>query len=94
MAHPNGGANQIIGMNHRFTDAVTKIRTYGNQTFTSTTGETICASLGKTRNGLPAIIYTGKNSIHGNVCSKCWGFRVSCNGVLIGQCTETFDRGL
>ena len=94
MAHPYGGKNRILGMRHTFQNAVNRIKANGGDVaFTTGANENIHATLGMTRDKrYLTIVYNGERSRHGNVCSSCWGYRVSCHSTRVGQCTEPFDR--
>lgn len=92
MGHPDGGRGNIFNTNNTFQDAFEFIGLAGI-TFTSTTGEIITASRGRSRFGnIPTITFRGINCTHGNVCSACWGYRQNCSGSYIGQCTEALDN--
>jgi hypothetical protein len=92
MAHPNGGHGKKFPTKHTFNQAYTHIGINGIH-FKSTTNERIFAvqSFAKDKK-TRTIMYYGKHSRHGNVCSACWGYRVSCNKTWIGQCSETLDK--
>ena len=92
MSHPHGGRGNYFRPIHTFQQAREYV-SHGTVTFISTTGERISAKLGKVKDvTIPAIVFEGENSRHGNVCCECWGYRMNCSGTRIGQCTEALDR--
>jgi len=91
MPHPEGGKGNIFQTSFSFQQAYEFIGTNG-VTFKSTEDECMYAKRGKTDKGLKAIVFIGERSRHGNVCEKCWGFRLNCSGAHIGQCSEGLDK--
>jgi hypothetical protein len=92
MSHSRGGKGNYFSPVHTFGQVYEYVG-YGTVTFISTTGEQISARQGKAKDGTTlAITFEGENSIHGNVCWACWGYRMNCSGTRIGQCTEGLDR--
>lgn len=92
MSHPHGGQGNYFSPVHTFEQAHEYV-SHGTVTFISTTGERISAKRGKVKDGtIPAIVFEGENSRHGDVCCECWGYRRNCSGTRIGQCTEGLDR--
>jgi len=77
----------LIKSQHSFARAYSFVGTDG-VSFLSTTHECISATQGLAKDGITkTIAFKGRHTVHGNVCSKCWGFRISCTGSRIGQCS-------
>ena len=91
MPHSHGGQGNYFSPVHTF-EQVYEYIGHGSVNFISTTGERIYVRRGKTSDGTPAVVFLGENSIHGNVCWACWGYRMNCSGTRIGQCTEGLDK--
>ncbi|ADO00782.1 hypothetical protein Gbem_4079 [Citrifermentans bemidjiense Bem] len=90
MGHPTGGQGNQFTTAQTFDQAYEFIRSKPN--FNSTTGKPIIARVGKSKDGRTrTIVFQGENSVHGSVCSECWGYRSNCSGTHIGQCTEALD---
>lgn len=91
MPHPNGGKGNTFRTTKTFADAYALVGAPGIS-FSSTTGETINATQSLAQDGVTLTIeFHGINNRHGNVCEACWGFRESCTGSRIGQCTDALD---
>ena len=92
MPHPDGGRGNYFSTKHTFDDTYNYVAK-GDISFRSTTGEEIFAKVGFTQDKkYKTIVFYGENSRHGNVCSKCWGYRENCQGARIGQCVEALDN--
>jgi hypothetical protein len=92
MAHPKGGSGNRSNPKHTFAEAYEFVGVGGAFTFQSTTGESITAKQGTTRDGkTPTIVFYGKTTRHGSACEACWGCRSDCDGSWIGHCTEALD---
>ncbi|OQB73599.1 MAG: hypothetical protein BWX92_03306 [Deltaproteobacteria bacterium ADurb.Bin135] len=94
MAHPKGGQGNTFHTKHTFDQAYNHVG-HNGKSFDSTTGKKITAKQSiAADNKTQTIVFkgeTGKKSIHGNVCEKCWGYRSSCCKSWIGQCVEGLD---
>ena len=92
MAHPDGGRGNTFPTRNRFRRVYESIGLEGRE-FRSTTGEVIFAKRGHARaQTTPTVVFIGERHRHGSACETCWGFRISCNGERIGQCSEAIDR--
>lgn len=94
MGHPTGGRGYTCQTVHSFEQAFLYVGSNGVD-FNSTTGERIHAIRSLAADGVTrTITFIGEKSRHGNVCSKCWGFRINCSGTRIGQCVEGLDMSI
>ena len=94
MPHPDGSKGGVFPARHTFAQTFAAVGRAGMQ-FVSTTGERITARQGVTRDGATQTIeFDGQHGHIGKVCAACWGFRESCSGTRIGQCTEALDQSV
>jgi len=94
MAHQNGGQGPFFSPRHQFHEVFNYVGKDGVE-FKSTTGETIFARWGKTKEGNhDTIIFLGERNRHGSACEACWGYRTDCNGSWIGQCAQALDEAI
>lgn len=91
MSHPNGGQGNTFPITYSFRKAFEKLEA-GDFAFKSNTGGNMTATRSNTAGGHDAIVFHGENVMHGNVCSACWGYRMSCTGTRIGHAVEAFDH--
>ena len=98
MPHPDGGRGNYFRMFHTLGQAFARVG-QGPHQFISTTGERIIAKQKLVRGRISqritrTIEFIGERNRHGEVCHACWGFRLNCHGVRIGQCTQALDRSI
>lgn len=91
MPHPDDGRGNHFNPIHTFDQAYEYVGVR-HVSFTSTTGERIVAKRGRARDRITVtIVFEGENTVHGNVCHACWGYRGNCSRTRIGQCAEALD---
>ena len=91
MPHPDGGSGNTFPTRKTFDIAYARVGV-GGVAFNSTTGEHITAEQSMAKDGITrTITFHGASGRIGNVCEACWGYRQSCSGTRIGQCSEALD---